>query len=199
MKLTLAGLVMGFALAGAAWAEGASDPDWPCVQRKQPLLSVGQFWTGPLPDAATQDLARRPDIAGLAKVLQQRRLPMDAAEAEIAAFAQGADAQELTALFMAVFGGIDSYRSQIIGGIARYSRKQIDLSAQIERRRAEMASLTSAATPDFDKIDAAEASLDWDTRIFTDRQQSLTSVCETPVLLEQRAFELARAIAAHLP
>jgi hypothetical protein len=37
--------------------------------------------------------------------------------------------------------------------------------------------------------------LAWDTRIFRERSQSLTYVCETPVLLERRAFELARALA----
>ena len=37
--------------------------------------------------------------------------------------------------------------------------------------------------------------LGWETRIFRDRAQSLTYVCETPVLLERRAFELARAFA----
>ena len=41
--------------------------------------------------------------------------------------------------------------------------------------------------------------LDWDQRIFTERQQSLTYVCETPVILEQRAFALGRIIAAQVP
>ena len=61
-----------------------------------------------------------------------------------------------------------------------------------------MAALEAAATPDFDAIDAQEEQLDWNTRIFQDRQQALTYVCETPVLLEQRVFALARAIAAGL-
>ncbi|RYI14311.1 MAG: hypothetical protein EON48_11985, partial [Acetobacteraceae bacterium] len=51
----------------------------------------------------------------------------------------------------------------------------------------------------FEKIDAEEEKLDWDVRIFTDRQAQLTYVCETPVILEQRAFALGRAIAGHLP
>ena len=62
-----------------------------------------------------------------------------------------------------------------------------------------MARLSAAESPDFDKIDAEEEKLDWDTRIFTDRQAQLTYVCETPVILEQRAFALGRAIAGHLP
>ncbi|MGB8814562.1 MAG: hypothetical protein WCC57_15400 [Paracoccaceae bacterium] len=199
MKRGIFGLCLGLAIASTAGAEAIVDPDWPCVQRKQPHLSVGQVWVGPLPDAATEVLAKRADISALAQALQQRRLPMPDAETQIARFAADANAQELTALFLAAFNEIDRYRTQIIGGIARYARKQTELSAQIEERRAEMSTLAAEANPDFDKIDEAEAKLDWDTRIFTDRQQSLSYVCETPVLLEQRAFALAQAIAAHLP
>jgi hypothetical protein len=62
-----------------------------------------------------------------------------------------------------------------------------------------LASATAAEPQDFDRIDALEEELDWSTRIFKDRQQSLTYVCETPVILEQRAFSLGRSIAALLP
>lgn len=196
MKSGILGLIL-IVLVGGALAQ--DDPGWPCIQRKQPHLSVGQLWPGPPPGAAAEALARRADIAALAQVLEQRRLPMAEAEAQIAAFAAGADGEELTALFLAVFARIDAYRGQIIGGIRRYAEKQIALSAQIEARRAEMARLQAAAEPDFDRIDAEEEKLDWDTRIFTDRQQQLTYVCESPVILEQRAFALAKAIAAHLP
>lgn len=201
MKRGVFGLVpvMVLALAAAGGAQVAADPDWPCVQRKQPHLSVGQVWAGPVPDAAVEELARRPDIAALAGVIYQRSLSMEEAEARIAAFAADADAQELTALFLAAFNAIDRYRSQIIGGIGRYARKQTALSAQIEARRAEIVELSAAPSPDFDRIDQEELALDWDTRIFTDRKQSLIYVCETPILLEQRAFALATAIAAHLP
>lgn len=186
-------------LPSGVMAGGSADPTWPCIQPKQPHLSIGQLWSGPPPDETVTDLARRPDIAALAQVLEQRRLPMEEAEAQIATFAEGASAEELTALFVAVFDRIDAYRSRIMSGVTRYAEKQMVLSDQIEARRAEMARLSAAAEPDFDKIDAEEEKLDWDTRIFTDRQAQLTYVCETPVILEQRAFALGRAIAAHLP
>lgn len=186
-------------LTTPAQAGGSGDPTWPCIQPKQPHLSIGQLWSGPLPDDAAAELAKRPDIAALAQVLEQRRLPVEEAEAQIAAFAKGASAEELTALFVAVFDRIDAYRSRIMSGVARYAEKQMVLSQQIEARRAQMARLSAAESPDFDKIDAEEEKLDWDTRIFTDRQAQLTYVCETPVILEQRAFALGRAIAAHLP
>lgn len=184
--------------AGPALAASGIDPDWPCIQRKQPHLSLGQVWSGPAPDERTTELARDPQIDALAARLEQRRLPLQEAEAEIADFAAGADDARLTALMVAIMGKIEPDRSALIDGIARYGRSQVEMAKRIEERRAAMAELEGATDPDFDAIDAAEEALDWDQRIFTERQQSLTYVCETPVILEQRAFALGRAIAGHL-
>ncbi|WJS85036.1 hypothetical protein [Paracoccus sp. TOH] len=186
------------ATATAARAESGTDPDWPCVQRKQPHLSLGQMWSGPEPDEAARELARTPEIAALADRLEQRRLPLAEAEAEIAEFAKSADNRQLTALMVAIFDRIDPHRAALIAGIARYGNKQVDLAKRIQGHRDKMETMQKAEKPDFDAIDAEEQQLDWDTRIFQDRQQALTYVCETPVILEQRVFALARAIAAGL-
>ncbi|MCF3974320.1 hypothetical protein [Paracoccus salsus] len=192
-------LALILALAsGPALAAQGTDPTWPCIQRKQPHLSLGQMWAGPVPDEKTAELARDPQIAALADRLEQRRMPIEDAEAAIAEFASQADNARLTALMQAVFDRIEPDRSALIEGIARYGRKQVDLSRKIEDRRAVMATLEAAERPDFDAIDAEEKALDLDQRIFNERQQSLTYVCETPVILEQRIFALARAIASHL-
>lgn len=184
--------------AGPALAASGTDPTWPCIQRKQPHLSLGQIWSGPVPDEKTGELARDPEIAALADRLEQRRLPLEEAEAEISEFAKEADSARLTALMLAIFNRIEPDRNALIAGIARYGQKQVELSERIENRRAKMARMEAAEKPDFDAIDAEEEALDWDQRIFTERQQSLTYVCETPVILEQRAFALARAIASQL-
>jgi hypothetical protein len=193
-------IVSALALLAATpiWAASGSDPDWPCIQRKQPHLSLGQVWTGPAPDEATKELARDPKIAALADRLEQRRLPITEAETEIGAYAETADPAHLTALMLAIFERIEPERSALIAGIGRYGQKQVDLAKMIEDRRAKMAEMETAESPDFDAIDAEEKALDWDQRIFTERQHSLSYVCETPVLLEQRAFALGRAIASHL-
>lgn len=192
-------ITLAFALlAGPALGAAGTDPDWPCVQRKQPHLSMGQVWNGPIPDEAVLTLVRDPQIVRLADRLEQRRLPMDQAESEIAEFADQSPDTHLVALMQAIFDRIDSDRSALIAGIARYGQSQLDLSERIETRRARMAELESAEDPDFDAIDAEEKALDWDQRIFTERQQSLTYVCETPVILEQRVFALGRAIAGQL-
>ena len=190
--------IVAMIAAAPAFAASGTDPDWPCIQRKQPHLSLGQVWTGPAPDDGVTELARDPQIDALAARLEQRRLPLEEAEAAIADFAQGADDGRLTALMIAIFDKIEPDRSALIDGIARYGRSQLALSQRIEERRARMAELEAAEDPDFDAIDSAEEALDWDQRIFTERQQSLTYVCETPVILEQRAFALGRAIARHL-
>jgi hypothetical protein len=185
-------------IAGAAHAESSTDPDWPCVQRKQPHLSMGQMWTGPEPDDAVRTMAETPEIATLADRLEQRRVPIEQAQTEIADFAKTADNQHLTALMLAIFDRIEPDRAALISGIARYGNKQVDLAKRIEDHRGKMAEMQKVEKPDFDAIDAEEQKLDWDMRIFQDRQQSLTYVCETPVILEQRVFALARAIQAGL-
>lgn len=196
IRLTLiATLLMATPLAAA----GPPDPDWPCIQRRQPHLSVAQVWSGPVPDEATEDRARDPQIQNLSRILAMRRTLMPDAEAMIADFAASHPPEDLTALFLATFEHIQISRNMIMAGITRYAHKQEALDQQINTRRAEFATLTNAEPQDFDAIDQAEKDIDWSTRIFLDRQQSLTYVCETPVILEQRAFAIGRAVMAHLP
>jgi len=190
--------VLALAMAGPAFGAAGTDPDWPCIQRQQPNLSLGQVWSGPEPDEAAESLSRERAIANLAERIEQRRMPMNEAEAEIAAFAAEAEPAQLVALMLATFRRIEQDRSALMGGISRYGRSQVALAARIEERRARMEEMEAAESPDFDAIDAEEAALDWDKRIFTERQQQLTYVCETPVILEQRIFALGRAIQAHL-
>ena len=190
-------LVLAAALMVPVAAQAATPTaDWPCIQRLQPRLSRGQAWSGPPP---AEGAAIPSATAALADRLVQRRLALDEAEADIADFAASTDAEGLALLMQAVFQRIDTQRATIIQGISLYGHAQVALAEQVETRRRHMAELETADPPDFDAIDAEERALDIDMRVFTDRQQSLTYVCESPVLLEQRLFALGRAIAAHLP
>lgn len=194
MKLLLVAVML--ALAAPAHAAQATQ-DWPCIQPRQPHLSVGQMWSGPAPDAAAEALARDDaEVRALADRLAQRRLPVEEAGPLLDAF--GHDPQRLTALFLAVFQRIESERQRLLDGIARYGGGQAALAAQIEARRARMAGMEAAPAPDFDAMDAEEEKRDWDIRIFEERRQMLTAVCESPVLLERRLFELARLIQSRL-
>lgn len=179
------------------------DPDWPCIQAKVVELSIGQMWAGPEVTDDIRALARSDEIRAAAGPLVARRNTPEEAEAMIADFAArlGDDkADQLTALFVAVFNQISHERGQIITGIGRYAHKQTALSQQIEGKRQELAALDAVSedSKNLDRIEELQDTLVWDERIYNDRRQSLTYVCETPVLLEQRAFALARAIMSHL-
>jgi chromosome condensin MukBEF ATPase and DNA-binding subunit MukB len=43
-------------------------------------------------------------------------------------------------------------------------------------------------------VETVAGDLEWDLRVFDERRESLTYVCETPALIEQRLFALARVI-----
>ena len=132
-------------------------------------------------------------------MISLRRTDLKEAGEAIDSFAPGRSATDLTALMVATFRDIDTTRDRVMSGITRYAHKQEDLDRDINARRNEFDTANAAEPKDFDRLDALETQIAWATRVFRDRQQSLTYVCETPVILEQRAFALGRLIAAHLP
>jgi hypothetical protein len=189
------GIIAAIALAAGAAAAQPQDPDWPCVQRKVAHLSIGMMWTGPIPEDmdAWRDDA---EIAALAPRLAARRTPLAEVEAEIARFGAEADDARTALLFAGVFQTIDRERSRIVEGVTRFARKQRALSARIDAAQSEIAEAEAAAGPeDYDALDRIEEmrdALTWDVRIYEERQLSLTYVCESPVILEKRAFAIAR-------
>ncbi len=196
----LAALVVAFSGFPVAAAD-FSDPEWPCIQRKVLHMSVGQMWAGaPIDEPDLKAWRDVPDVAALVPVLAVRRTSEAEARTLVAQFAEASGddrADKLRLLFAGAFSLIDRERSQIISGIGRYARTQSALSDGIEATQNELTELQAIENPDFDtqdRIEEMEDKLAWDTRIFKDRQQSLTYVCETPVILEKRAFSLARMI-----
>jgi hypothetical protein len=193
-------LLTGLATAPSP-AVAATGGDWPCVQRKVPRLSIGQMWTGPLVDGDWQADAA---IRDLAPRLASRRLPVEEAGPLIDAFAETAGAdktQKLALLFAGTFEIIDRDRATVVAGIERYSKRQQALAAKIgddSRKVAELRRASDGSNPALDRIEDAQVALDWDMRIYEERERSLTYVCEVPVLYEQRAFAIAKLIAAKL-
>ncbi len=190
--------VTAMMLAQPIWAADFSDPTWPCVQRKVVELSVGQMFPFVIPPLIGEDAGRAQDISALSQRLALRRFEVEELIPQIDEFAAShQDNAALGALFNATFERITKQRKTIISGIARYAEKQTALSDQIELQRSKMRALNEAETPDYDAMDAVEERLDWDERIYHDRTRALTYVCESPVLLEKRAFAVAKAIQTH--
>lgn len=198
-------LALALLTALPAAAASSDDPSWPCVQGKVERLSWGMMWTGMPLDGSLGDWREDAEIARLAPVLAARRTPMDEAKEKITAFAEGleeAPERRLALLFKGVFELIDGERREIVDGVARYAEKQTALADKIDAMRVELDELEALEDPSFDQQDRIEELKDeikWSTRIYDERRQSLTYVCESPVILEKRVFALARAIMTHLP
>ncbi|MGI9508637.1 MAG: hypothetical protein ACR2QJ_04725 [Geminicoccaceae bacterium] len=181
-----------------AQAAPAADPDWPCVQRLLPEIAGGMVWTGPpLEEAETLEDDRA--LEALAGELAARRVPIEEAERQIESFAgklePDARPTSLAALFNQTLDIINDDRASIISGIKRFSKGQRTLADKINARNLEIEQIDRS---DVLARDTAVAERDWDIRIFEDRRQSLVYLCEQPVILEQRAFALARSMTSHL-
>ena len=73
------------------------------------------------------------------------------------------------------------------------SASQTRLGWRWERRRGD-AALAAADPQDRDRIDELEEQIDWDERVYRDRERSLTYVCESPVLIEKRLYAIAQML-----
>ena len=193
------------ALGGpSALAADAANPDWPCVQRKVETLTSVQMWDGP----AVDDLGEWRDNEEMRKliaVLASRRVPLEQAAAAIAQFAaaqpQAKRDDALKLLFAGLLSTINSDRAVVMSGIERFQGRQKARAAEIERQGALLRQLKERAASEENaraELATAEDKYNWDVRVFTERQQSLPLACEVPVVIEQRLFELARAIRSHM-
>ena len=199
---TAIGLFVSFALASVpADVVGRADPDWPCIQRKVPELSIASVWQGPPADEALTNWRDDAEVAGIVANAAPRRIPIEEATAAIAAFAEGLDAAakeaKLTALFAGLFQTLDRERSDVMAGIERYARAQTQLAEGIREDQAALSDLRTA-NPESPEVAARNDELLAAVRVFDDRRASLTFVCEVPTLIEQRLFELSRAIQTEL-
>lgn len=194
----LAGLLILMA-PSAAQAASNKDPDWPCIQRKVPELSLGQVWNGPeLPEVA-QSWSKDKRISELVEELAARRLPIADAQEEIkhlaAALPADQQASQMQMLVQGLFDHMNHERSEIISGIGRYARNQLELAARLRKEASELDALRNKPDADANEIAVRTDRLTWETRVFEERVQSLTYVCEVPTLIEQRLYALAKTVA----
>jgi hypothetical protein len=175
-----------------------ADADWPCQQIKTPTFSLASVWAGPQLDLSSQSWRDESNVADLETKMAQRRIPIADVESAITDFKAkaGPDADaKLLGSFAAAFEDLSQQRSQIIDGLDRFGRKQRALA---DRIRAENEAIQKSADRNRDGQLPADADsqerLQWDLRIFDDRRQTISYVCEVPTLIEQRIGEIARSV-----
>lgn len=199
MRLRVIMILTLFAAPALAGGPPADD-DWPCPQRRTSAISRAAIWSGPEAEPGRWD-----DDAGaaaLARKLASRRVTLDQAEAAVDEFAKTAGADKdrrLTRAFDGALDLINADRDKVMAAITRYARGQKALAARVRveaDKAADARESADATAPD--DLEAANPELKWDKRIFDDRSRALAYVCEVPVLLEKRAFSIARAVAQRL-
>lgn len=204
-RTLLLAMAAGSLLCGPACAQPKSDPDWPCVQRKVSTLSPGTVWTGPDLEAAGP-WGDDYEAASLAQKIASRRTELSEVDPlldDFVAKAGDEKAKRLTRVFAGVFEVVNNERNRVIGGITRYAQGQRRMAERIRQEADQISSVKDGPSANDAREMPKEASeletkFAWDRRIFQERSQSLTYVCEVPTLLEQRLGDVARKIQARL-
>jgi hypothetical protein len=172
-------------------------PDWPCQQLKVPEISIASVWSGPPIEAADKEKSTDPKEAELVARLAARRTSMDDARKLIAEYVAGAPEvkrQKATSLFAALYSTLNAQRDQVMNAIERFSRKQKAMAEDIREQTRKIREIQDKPDADQSSSEQLTTQLSWQTRIFEDRRKSTAYVCDVPVLIEKRLFDLGRAI-----
>ncbi len=188
-------------------AEVKGSPDWPCVQRKVVTITPAQIWDGPSIDDV-KGWENDEKIAELTTYLESRRIKLDDAEKAIKAYAESIPAAErdkkLTQLFASVLDKINSDRGFVMGRVEDFQRRQKARAEELEKEGRKLSEANQEIPADEQlgprdaKLTPEQQEYNWNARIFQDRQQNLTVACDIPVLIEQRAYEIAQLIRAQM-
>jgi len=180
---------------------GNSNPDWPCRQILVGRLSAAAVWSGPPIDGVAW--RNDPAIAALVEKAAARRTPLEEAGRTIGDFARSRGAgkkKKLIAVFAGLFETLDGERTQVIDGLLRVGARQKELADKIRAENALPRDTPGKEPPDVNGQEKKTVAQDvlWDLRVFDERRQALTYVCESPTFIEQRLFALAKIIQRNL-
>ena len=182
-----------------ATSDTAGQSGWPCEQPERPEISTGSVWSGPDPTAAAEGWHGDNAVVALVDQIAPRRVPQDEAVAAIHRFSAGYTndrATVLTQLFAGLFDTLNQERGEIIRGIRHFNRRQDNLSLRIQDGWKAIDALDPNSTDPAVAEQRAnlQQTIDWDSRIFDDRERLLPAICQQPIVIEQRLFALSHAI-----
>lgn len=181
-----------------------ANTDWPCEQPLRGEMSVGAMWQGPDPAGIQEDWHNAPAVVALVNEIAPRRVPQEDALSNVRRFAAGYQGEErarvLTQVFVGVFDTLSAERSQIVRGIKRFYHRQDALAKRMEEGWKMLGDIDPNTTDAklAEQRAAIQQQIDWDSRVFDDRQRLLPVVCEQPRVIEQRVFALSRALQEQL-
>ncbi len=190
----------------ACWTQSALAldpryPDWPCQQLKVPGIAVASVWSGPSIDIG--DGAKPADAkqAELVSRLAARRTPIEDARKLVTDYVVGTSVEKqekAKTLFAALYSTLNAQRDEVMNGIERFSRKQKAAADDIRAEAQKLREMQDKPNADQAQTEDLASRLAWRTRIFEDRRKSTSYVCDVPVLIEKRLFDLGNTIQAAL-
>ena len=180
--IALVAAVLAAAVLSPQSSSGAEN--WPCGARPQPPLQAEAFWPGLRLDESWRS---DPEVASLVSQTAPRSLPLEEAQARLAAFVKVRPASA-PLLAAGLFETVSNDRAEIISGIYRFNTRQMQLSKRVEQDYADLEAAKGKAPSDVDG--ELQDRTDWDVRIFEDRQRMLPLICRQPDVLESRLHDL---------
>jgi hypothetical protein len=186
----------------ACWTQSAFAldpryPDWPCQQLKVPGIAIASVWTGPSIEIGDNAKPADAKQAELVSRLAARRTPIEDARKLIVDYVAGTSAEKqekAKTLFAALYSTLNAQRDEVMNGIERFSRKQKAAAADIREEAQKLREMQDKPNADPAQNEELASRLAWQTRIFEDRRKSTSYVCDVPVLIEKRLFDLGGAI-----
>ena len=178
--------------------------NWPCVQRKVAKLTVGEMWTISVLDEKNISWKQNQLSKSIIKEILPRRISIEKARDAIRYFVKTNQGQNLNKhladIFLELLSQTNSIRTSVVGGIGRYAARQKQLARTINTHRKRVTKLEAIDEPSKEQdkeLGELDKKLEWDIRIHEEREQSLEYVCEVPVLLSQRLYQLAKELQKH--
>ena len=189
-------------VVAACWAQSAFAldpryPDWPCQQLKVPGIALASVWTGPPIEIGGAAKPTDEKQSELVSRLAARRTAIEDARKLIADYVVGTAAEKqdkAKTLFAALYSTLNAQRDEVMNGIERFSRKQKAAADDIREEARKLREMQDQSNADQAQTEDLASRLAWQTRIFEDRRKSTSYVCDVPVLIEKRLFDLGKAI-----
>jgi hypothetical protein len=184
-------------LTQPAFALDPRYPDWPCQQLKVPEISIASVWNGPSIDNIDKTKPLDAKEADLIARLAARRTSIEDARQLIRDYVTGTaeeKQEKAKTLFAGLYSTLDAQRTEVMSGIERFSRKQKAMAEEIRGNVQRMRELHDQPNVDPAQDEQLSTQLQWQTRIFDDRRKTTAYVCDVPVLIEKRLFDLASVI-----
>ena len=178
--------------------------DWPCIQALVPELSPVVVWPEYIEESDIGSWRKDTDIKRVVNKFGQLEVFTDDDRQGIADYAEAIPEEQRLQTLNSVADGIlyrfNQRRTHYIKGIKKYSRQQSAVALQIEdflNQKAELESSTAADAKE--RIAELDATARWHQRIFDQRENAITPLCDAPVELETLLGDVLREFAQYLP